>query len=135
MGIVFDAAARVFALDTPRSSYRIGITDARGFLTHLYYGRRVPDLTMDQTLWLGFGGPEAYDETGDQVRFHGTMPMEYPTAGVGDFRTPCLSLEAENGGRACALSYAAHRIYPGKPKLAGLPATYGEAAECATLPS
>ena len=133
MGIIFDAAARVFALDTPRSSYRIGITDARGFLTHLYYGRRVPDLTMDQTLWLGFGGPEAYDETGDQVRFHGTMPMEYPTAGVGDFRTPCLSLEGENGGRACALSYAAHRIYKGKPKLAGLPATYGGAEECATL--
>ena len=133
MGIVFDAAARVFALDTPRSSYRIGITDARGFLTHLYYGRRVPDVKMDQLLWLGFGQQEAYDQTGDQVRFHGTMPSEYPTSGVGDFRTPCLSIEAENGGRACALTYAAHRIYGGKPKLEGLPATYGDAKDCTTL--
>ena len=133
MGIVYDAAARVFALDTPHSSYRIGITDTEGFVTHLYYGRRVPDMRMDQTLYLGFGQPEAYSKTGDQVRFHGTMPTEYPTSGVGDFRTPCLSVEAENGGQACALVYAAHRIYGGKPKLPGLPATYGGADECATL--
>ena len=133
MGIVFDAEARVFALDTPHSSYRIGITDGLGFLTHLYYGRRVPDAAMDQLLWLGFGEPEAYEETGDQVRFHGSLPLEYPTAGVGDFRPPCLAVEAENGSRACALSYAGHRIYGGKPPLPGLPATYGDEGDCTTL--
>lgn len=133
MSIIYDAVARVFALDTPRSSYRIGIVGAEGFVTHLYYGRRVPDVKMDQLLWLGFGEPEAYGQTGDQVRFHGAMPMEYPTAGVGDFRTPCLAVEGSDGGRACALVYAGHRIYDGKKPLPGLPATFGTADECATL--
>ena len=133
MGIHFDAAERVFCLDTPRSSYRIGLTDAEGFVTHLYYGSRVPDSNLRQTLWYGFERPTVYGETGDQVRFTGSIPSEYPTAGVGDFGTPCLAVETADGGRACALRYAGHRIYSGKPKLNGLPATFGSESDCTTL--
>ena len=133
MSILYDAREHVFCLDTPHSSYRIGLTDARQFVTHLYYGRRIPDHVPDQSLWLGLEQPEAFSATGNQVRYLNSLPMEYPTGGTGDFRTPCLVVETGDGGRACELTAREWRIHTGKPGLDGLPATYGTDDECTTL--
>ena len=133
MGITWNEKERVFHLRTPRTSYLIGIVDAEGFIAHLYYGPRVPDDDLKQLIWLGFERPEAYAETGNQLRYLSSLPMEYSTGGTGDFREPCLSVETADGGRACGLVYAGHSIFPGKPKLEGLPACYGNDEECTTL--
>lgn len=133
MGIIYNQSEKVFHLQTPNTSYMIGIIDDEGFVAHLYYGRRVPDDALNQVLWVGFDHPEAYGKTGNQVRYLYSLPMEYSTGGTGDFREPCLNVRTETGGRACSLQYRSHRIYNGKPKLEGLPAVYGDEDDCITL--
>lgn len=41
MGIIYDETGRVFKLDTPYTSYMMGIADEEGFLGHIYYGKRI----------------------------------------------------------------------------------------------
>ena len=50
MGISYNAQERVFRLDTPHSTYLIGIVDEDGFLGHIYYGKRIPDDNMHYLL-------------------------------------------------------------------------------------
>ena len=54
------------------------------------------------------------------------IKQEYPTFGNGDMRYPAYEIERPNGSRIVEFAYESHRIYPGKPKLPGLPATYVE---------
>ena len=65
------------------------------------------------TIWGGTG-PYSLD----------CQPQEYPAAGAGDFRTPCIGAEFENGGKTLDLRYASHRMLEKKPGLQGLPALY-----------
>ena len=132
MEITYNERERVFHLTTPWSSYLIGITD-EGFLAHLYYGKLVTDDNLKQLLWIGFERETAFSETGDQIRFLNSLPLEYPAGGTGDFREPCLAVKSPDGGRACMLTYVSHRIFSGKPKLEGLPAAYGSEEDCTTL--
>ena len=41
MGIVYYEQDRIFKLDTPRTSYMMGVVDKEGFLGHIYYGKKV----------------------------------------------------------------------------------------------
>ena len=43
--ISFDAQQRIFKLDTPGSSYVIGIFD-ENYLLNLYYGAKIPDINL-----------------------------------------------------------------------------------------
>lgn len=133
MSIAYNEQERVFRLDTPHSTYLIGIVDDEGFLGHLYYGRRIPDDNMQYLLRICSGKYTPFRDKGDQVGFLDSLPMEYPGHGLGDFRESCLRVETGEGYRACGLTYADHRIYAGKPALEGLPATYGGEEDCATL--
>ena len=133
MSVSYNQQERVFRMDTPGSTYLIGIVDEAGFLGHLYYGRRIPDDNMQYLLRGCAGNGTPFRERGDQVSFLGDLPTEYPGCGLGDFRESCLRVEAGNGARACGLTYVGHRILGGKPALPGLPATYGGEEDCATL--
>ena len=44
--IRYDAAAKIFTLSTPHTSYQMK-TDADGRLLHTWYGRRLPDSCPD----------------------------------------------------------------------------------------
>jgi alpha-galactosidase len=73
--------------------------------------------------------------------FHGfanrvgdSVPLEYPTAGAGDYRVPALAVELADGATVVTPRYVGHTVAPGKPSLPGLPATYVEDdAEADTL--
>lgn len=133
MGISYNVTERVFHLDTPHSSYMIGIVDEEGLLGHVYYGRRVADDNM-QYLMRIFESPYVPTRNNrDRVSIFDALPVEYPGHGVGDFRESCLRLETEEGYNACALVYDSHRIYKGKSALPGLPATFGGEDQCQTL--
>ena len=54
------------------------------------------------------------------------IKQEYPSYGAGDMRYPAVEILQENGSRITDFVYQTHRIYDGKPALAGLPATYTE---------
>jgi len=54
------------------------------------------------------------------------MLLEYPSYGNSDFRHPAFQIEQEDGSRITQIVFNNYRIYKGKPKLEGLPATYVE---------
>lgn len=52
------------------------------------------------------------------------MPQEYPSSQCGDFREPAYEVLTPDGASMSSLRYKSYKIVNGKPKLAGLPATY-----------
>lgn len=133
MGIIYHKSNRVFKLDTPRTSYLIGIVDEENFLGHIYYGKKISGCDMEYLLRLE-DPPFVPSKNGrNRLSFMDAFPMEYPTHGVGDYREGALRVRTKSGHKACALSYLSHRIYDGKEKLPGLPASFGGKEECSTL--
>lgn len=59
--------------------------------------------------------------------------MEYTGSDLGDYREGTLEVRTTSGHTGVSLSYLSHRIYDGKEKLNGLPATFGQDSECKTL--
>lgn len=127
--IQFDEGKQVFKIDTPHSSYVMGIVTGK-YLAHLYYGRRINDGDLGYLLDLPEGDlREVSVNSGEIVSFLDKLPQEYPCHGTGDFRPACLKVRKREGGCGAALSYDGYEILRGKPALAGLPATFGEDGE------
>lgn len=125
MGITFNEKERIFKLDTPNTSYVLGVGDEFGHLVHIYYGKKIastdnlpkmPTVDAKHKVWY-FDG----------------VKMEYPTGGIGDFREHCIEIKNEKGQHALECGYVSHKIYKGKPKLEGLPATFSGEEDCTTL--
>lgn len=134
MPITFDEKRKIFKLDTLDSTYAIGIRE--GYLIHLYYGKKIPD---DNLLDLPFRG---YFTTISPKNVHvddykfslDVQPMEYSCNGSGDYRLAALSIKDSMGRTTTDIRYLDHKIYDGKPKLKGLPATYcNDDSEAQTL--
>lgn len=133
MGIHYDDGARVFKLDTEHTSYVIGIVDEENFIGHAYYGASIRDTDVSYLMRTGEAPFVPSQNNRDRSSFLDTFPMEYPGNGVGDYRESAIAILDENGNTAVDLRYTGHRIYDGKPKIPGLPATFGEESECSTL--
>lgn len=133
MGITYDQTGRIFKLDTPNTSYVMGIEDSFGYLLHYYYGRKLHSADvayLSRTEEYPFT-PDRNDR--DKLAFLDRAPMEYPTGGIGDFREHCLEIETVDGHNAVELGYRSHKIEAGKKPLAGLPATFGTQRDCTSL--
>lgn len=131
MGIIYQENGRLFTLHTERTTYQMKV-DEYGYLLHLYYGGRA-DGSMEYLLNCadrGFSG-NPYEAGGDRTYSLDALPQEYPTQGTGDYRSPALVVENEDGTVCSVLKYAGHRILPGKYGLPGLPAVYAETAASA----
>ena len=134
MPITFDEKRKIFKLDTLDSTYAIGIRE--GYLIHLYYGKKIPD---DNLLDLPFRGYFATISPKnvhvDDYKFSlDVQPMEYSCNGSGDYRLAALSIKDSMGRTTTDMRYLDHKIYDGKPKLKGLPATYcNDDSEAQTL--
>ena len=115
----------LFILETEKSTYQMK-ADTYGYLLHLYYGDRIEREDTDYLLHKedrGFGACP-YDLGRNRTYSLDSIPQEYPAGGAGDFRTPCISAEFENGGRTLDLRYVSYKELEKKPTLAGLPALY-----------
>lgn len=134
MPITFDEKRKIFKLDTLDSTYAIGIREE--YLIHLYYGKKIPD---DNLLDLPFRGYFATISPKnvhvDDYKFSlDVQPMEYSCNGSGDYRLAALSIKDSMGRTTTDIRYLDHKIYDGKPKLKGLPATYcNDDSEAQTL--
>lgn len=134
MPITFDEKRKIFKLDALDSTYAIGIRE--GYLIHLYYGKKIPD---DNLLDLPFRGYFATISPKnvhvDDYKFSlDVQPMEYSCNGSGDYRLAALSIKDSMGRTTTDIRYLDHKIYDGKPKLKGLPATYcNDDSEAQTL--
>ena len=133
--IVFDGKENIFKIDTENNSYVMGIIDEK-YLVHIYYGKKLSGthlaylLDMDQE-YLN----DIHINYGEKSSFLDRLPMEYPTAGMGDFRQSCIEAADTIGKTGVELFYDSYKIIVGKPALDGLPATFGDGAQtlCITL--
>lgn len=133
MNISFFEKERIFKLDTPNTSYVMGIVDEENFLGHVYYGKHIEDYNIGYLMRTD--EPPFVPSTNNRERgaFYDAFPFEYPTGGLGDYREGCISVKTQGGHVGCSFSYVSHQIINGKPSLEGLPATFGTDDTCMTL--
>ncbi|WP_160677965.1 alpha-galactosidase [Clostridium sp. C8-1-8] len=126
MGITYNENNKTFHLKALDTSYVMQVVKD-GYLAHLYWGKKLRNVNAEELLVLrGRTSFSANPEDSDKVFSLDTLPQEYPAYGNTDFRTPAYQVQLENGTTITDLRYEKHRIFKGKPKLQGLPATYTE---------
>ena len=134
MGILYLEKERLFQLDTPNTTYLMGVVGEEGFLGHVYYGKRIKDVHGALALMRIYESPFTPDTNArDRLSFLDCFPTEYSTHGVGDYRESSIRVTTKGGYNAVSLTYVSHEIYKGKRELAGLPATFGDAEAVTTL--
>lgn len=134
MSIHFNSEQKLLTLQTVHSTYQMQVDDY-GFLRHLYYGRRVGSVSMDYIFNYydrGFSG-NPYDLRYNRSFSLDTMPQEYTSFGVGDFRINGLSVINGDGSYGADFRYVSHEITQGKYSIPGIPAVYDNGGEAETL--
>jgi len=128
MSIRYDEKEQIFHLQTPATSYVIGVFKEK-YLVHWYYGKRLREYRMTDNVPVREEGAFTGADIEDCKYVTDMLPMEYPCYGSADLRTPAFHAEYEDGSTVTRLSYVRYRILEGKPGLKGLPATYVESPE------
>lgn len=126
MPIIYNEKTREFHLYNQEISYIIKILD-NDQPGQLYYGKRLTHREDFGHLFeyaMRDMSPYAFEE--NSTFSLENIKQEYPTFGCGDMRFPAYEIERENGSHVVEFVYKEHKIYNGKPKLEGLPATYVE---------
>ena len=132
MAISFEPQKRVFKLDSGNATYAF-LIDSGGYPSHLYFGPKLETLDLDylhRPMIRAFSPvPEGRpaEEAPDAVL------REFATHGVGDYALSSAVVRDAHGNTATDMRYRSHRILRGKPKLPGLPATFGSEEEVETL--
>ena len=132
MSILFNEENRVFCLNTNNTSYVMGFMNRH--LVHAYWGRKI-----DNIVSLDFAVPHCsrscaqYDNPEIPEIQADNIPLEFPTYGNTDLRTPAFHAQYKDGSTISEFKYFSHEIIKGKPLLKGLPATYASVDEAETL--
>lgn len=124
---------KIFNLETKNTLYQMKV-DRFGVLNHLWYGEKTDDC-MDYLLDYpdaGFSG-NIYEAENERTYSLNTLPQEYSTSGVGDFRISAISVTHEDGSNALDLRVSEYQIKKGKYEIPGLPAVYAKEDEAETL--
>ena len=126
MPIIYNEKTREFHFYNQEISYIIKILD-NDQPGQLYYGKRLTHKEDFSHLFeYAMRDMSPYAFEGDSTFSLENIKQEYPTFGCGDMRFPAYEIERENGSHVVEFVYKEHKIYNGKPKLEGLPATYVE---------
>jgi alpha-galactosidase len=133
MSISCNQEKKLFTLETKSSTYQMQV-DKYGFLQHLYYGRRVYGQDMSYRFVYhdcGFSGNP--HDVGNRIISLDTMPQEYTSTGVGDYRISSITAVNADGSRCASFRYKGYTVEEGKYSLPGLPAMYDNGGEASTL--
>lgn len=126
MPIIYNEKTREFHLYNQEISYIIKILD-NDQPGQLYYGKRLTHREDFSHLFeYAMRDMSPYAFEGNSTFSLENIKQEYPTFGCGDMRFPAYEIERENGSHVVEFVYKEYKIYNGKPKLEGLPATYVE---------
>ncbi len=124
--ILYDPSARTLTLHTRRTTYQMK-ADGYGVLLHTWYGPRVDG--QDLSYLIGYAdrgfSPNPREAAARRDYSLDTLPQEYSTCGVGDYRPASAAAEQPDGSLMLDLRYAGHEIREGKYSLDGLPAFFG----------
>lgn len=118
---------RLFFLETIHTEYQMK-ADETGVLLQVWYGLKTGSDMSGRIRMAnrGFSG-NPYEQ---QTRFDyslDTLPQEYSTDGVGDYRAAAVKVKLADGSRSVDWRYAEHRLLKGKEKPLGLPGLRGNA--------
>ena len=132
MTIQFNEETKIFKLDTKETTYLIGVSP-EGYVGHIYYGER---MEAEDAYYLLRTEEPPYTpgvNAREKSSFLDFFPMEYPSGGVGDYRESCINIRNEAGCMGSEFLYESYTIRDGKPRLEGLPASFGAEDEVQTL--
>lgn len=97
MSISYYEKERLFKLDTPSTTYMMGIVDEENFLGHVYYGERLSDYHTAYLMKINENPFVPSKNNRDRCSFLDSFAMEYPAHGLGDYRESCISIRTLNG--------------------------------------
>ena len=124
-----------FLLDTRHTTYCFRVSE-RGFLQHLYYGKRLnvgedPRVLIPQVRhWPGDASGWRWD--GGNVCLEDTA-LEVSGPGLGDLREAFASVRTADGDTCTDFRYESAEILGTKPALEGLPSSYDAGGTAETL--
>ncbi|MBD7911406.1 MULTISPECIES: alpha-galactosidase [Clostridium] len=125
MGVMFNKENRLFHIKTNNTSYAFRVLET-GHLVHLYWGRKINSNKLDYLFKKRQCGSFLADTDNiDDLQLE-MIPQEYPSYGNTDLRSPAIQIKLDDGTTVTDFRYEGHKIYNGKKKLQGLPATYAE---------
>ncbi len=124
--IVLDQENKVFTLHTRNATYQMKADRSR-VLLHTYYGPRIGGGDLSRLIQYADRGfsPNPSEAGSNRTYSLDTLPQEYSSCGVGDFRLPSIEFEPADGSRLADLRYAGYELKKGKYGLPGLPAFFG----------
>ena len=128
--ICIDEKRNTARLDTPGTSYVLGVVDGK-YLCHLYYGKRISDDDISYLLRAQESPYTPEVNPAEKLSFYGRCYFEYPCFGMGDFRESCLNVKSAQGQLGTELFFQSFKVVEGKQPIPGLPASFG--APCQTL--
>ena len=129
MPIIYDKEHKIFNLQTPNTSYIIGIYDEK-LPIHIHYGRRL-EKTYDifDMLDKPVQDNSSFDciskDFSDSLTLNQQL-LEFPTYGDGDYRIPAFHAQYADGSTVSKLRYMDYKIFEGKPELNDMPTAYVE---------
>ena len=124
---------RIFKIDTEHVSYVMAVMDDEKFLEHVYFGKRVGDSDLRYLLRYQENPFLPSTNNGERGKVLACMKHELPGELNGDHRDGAVTIRTQGGHTGIQPYYVSHRIYQGKQRLAGLPATFGHADETKSL--
>ena len=120
--IRIDEETKIARLDTPSTSYCLGLADGR-YLGLLYYGRRLGTELPGDLAELGRllkphdTQPTPLENPGQKLTFMNSYPFELPTWGGGNFHEAALDVRTEAGQNGLEMIYDGCRVFEGKKAL------------------
>ena len=134
MSVHYHESEGLFVLETARTVYQMKV-DGAGVLRHLYYGMACGHEDMSylyRSYDRGFSG-NPYAQRDDRAYSLDTLPQEFPSCGVGDYRVSGFRAVLPDGSRCADFRYQTHAIFSGRKPLRGLPSAYDSDGEAETL--
>lgn len=127
MGIKYNLTSKTFNLESKNTSYIMKVLP-NGNLMHLYWGRKINSNNIDYSITNFDRDRGSFVANKDNIENFGLeiTPQEYPSYGNTDLRSPAVQIELEDGSRITDFRFDSYKIYKGKEKINGLPATYIE---------
>ena len=133
MNIRFLEKERIFKIDTEHTSYVMAVMDDEKFLEHVYFGRRVGDSDLRYMLRYMENPFLPSSNNGERGKVLASMKHELPGELNGDHRDGAVTIRTQAGHTAVQPYYVSHRIFQGKERLEGLPATFGHEEDTMSL--
>ena len=131
--IVLDQENKLITLHTRSTTYQMK-ADQHNVLIHTYYGPRADGDFSYLVRYADRACAPNPDEAGlDRTYSLDTLPQEYSSCGVGDFRLPSMELELPSGSSSASLRCTGFEVREGKYALEGLPSFRGTEEDAQTL--